>query len=140
MLQPQSFRCAVNPYFFQCSGSGTFLDESRSLDPYTGLRIRIWILLFPSVAFKAPTKNKLQSFLLITFFRYIYIFISFQRQQLIKKSQNSWNQAFLNLCLFLEGSGSVQITTDPDPGCPKTYRSYGSGSGLEHCFLLPSFS
>jgi hypothetical protein len=38
----------------------------------------------------------------------------------------------------MEGSRSVQIITDPDPGGPKTYR-YGSGSGtlrktvIYHC-------
>jgi hypothetical protein len=29
----------------------------------------------------------------------------------------------------MEGSGSVQIIMDPDLGSPKTYGSYGSGSG-----------
>ncbi len=29
----------------------------------------------------------------------------------------------------MEGSGSVQIIIDPDPRDPKTYGSYGSGSG-----------
>jgi hypothetical protein len=29
----------------------------------------------------------------------------------------------------MEGFGSVQIITDPDPEGPKTYRSYGYGSG-----------
>ncbi len=29
----------------------------------------------------------------------------------------------------MEGSGSVQIITDPDPRVPKTYGSYGSGYG-----------
>jgi hypothetical protein len=28
----------------------------------------------------------------------------------------------------MEGSEYVQIMTDPDPGGPKTYRSYGLGS------------
>jgi hypothetical protein len=44
----------------KCSGSVTFWDESGSLDPYTGLRIRIWIqiLLFLSVTFEMPTKIK----------------------------------------------------------------------------------
>jgi hypothetical protein len=26
-------------------------------------------------------------------------------------------------CLIMEGSGSAQKMMDPDPGCPKTYRS-----------------
>ncbi len=43
------------------------------------------------------------------------------------KSQNSRSQGFsYYFCLMMEGSGSVQITTDPDPGAPKTY-------GPQHC-------
>ncbi len=57
-----------------CSGSVTFFEtDPDPLDPYTGLRIRIWnlirlrILLFSSVALKMPTKNIFHSvFLLIT--------------------------------------------------------------------------
>jgi hypothetical protein len=30
---------------------------------------------------------------------------------------------------MMEGFGSVQIIMDPDPGGPKTYGSYVSGSG-----------
>ncbi len=30
---------------------------------------------------------------------------------------------------MMEGSESVPLTTDPDPGGPKTYISYGSRSG-----------
>ncbi len=51
-----------------------FLTDPDPLDPYTGLRIRIWnlirlrILLFSSVALKMPTKNIFHSvFLLITY-------------------------------------------------------------------------
>jgi hypothetical protein len=29
---------------------------------------------------------------------------------------------------MMEGSRSIQIMKDPDPGGPKTYGSYGSGS------------
>jgi hypothetical protein len=29
---------------------------------------------------------------------------------------------------MMEGSGSEQRTTDPDPEDPKTYRSFGSGA------------
>jgi hypothetical protein len=34
-------------------------------------------------------------------------------------------------CLLIGGTGSksVIIITDPDPGAPKTYKYYGSGSG-----------
>jgi hypothetical protein len=34
----------------------------------------------------------------------------------------------------MEGSGSGQIITDPDPGGPKTHGSYGSPAP-EHCIL-----
>jgi hypothetical protein len=52
--------------------------------------------------------------MLITFMRYICI--SPERYKLIKKSQNSYNQDFWDFfCLLMEGSGSVQIFTNPDP-------------------------
>ncbi len=45
----------------------------------------------------------------------------------IKMSQTVKIIGFLKfVCLFLEVSGTIQITTDPDPGGAKTY---GSGSG-----------
>ncbi len=45
---------------FSVPDARTFWDWSGSLDPYTWLRIRIWIqiLLFSSTAFKMPAKNK----------------------------------------------------------------------------------
>jgi hypothetical protein len=36
------------------------------------------------------------------------------------------------LKLVIEGSGSVHQLTDPDPGGPKTYGFYGSGSATLH--------
>jgi hypothetical protein len=45
------------PWLDQCSWSVTFWDGSGSLDPYTGLRIRIRILLCASVASEVPTKK-----------------------------------------------------------------------------------
>jgi hypothetical protein len=48
-------------------------------------------------------------FLLITFWRYTYII--FQRNKIIKKSQNSRNQGFSYfLCLMIEGSGSGDVS------------------------------
>jgi hypothetical protein len=55
----------------------------------------------------------LKSFLLITFWRYIYIFFL----KVKKKSQNSWNQGFsYYFCLLTEGSGawsgSIPLTNE----------------------------
>jgi hypothetical protein len=63
------------------------------------------------------------------------IYISHQRFQVIKQSQNWRNQGFsyfLNFLNFKEGSlsGHVQIITNLDPRGPK---SYGSGSGTLLC-------
>jgi hypothetical protein len=53
-------------------------------------------------------------FLLITFGTFTL------KNRVIKKSQNSRNQGFSHFFhLMMEGSGSVQIITDPDPGGPK---------------------
>jgi hypothetical protein len=59
--------------------------------------------------------NLFKFFLLITFCGHIYI--SLQRQQVIKKSQNSRNQRFSYFFFFfllMEGSGSVEIIKDPE--------------------------
>ncbi len=48
-------------------------------------------------------------FLLITFWRFIYIM--FQRLKVIKKSLNYWNQCFSYFfCLMIEGSGSISLS------------------------------
>ncbi len=77
-------------------------------------------------------KNFLWVFLFITFWRYIYII--FQRYEVINKSQNSKNQCLsYYFCLMIEGSGfgSLFLT---NPRGPKTYGSYGSGSAtLNQC-------
>jgi hypothetical protein len=52
----------LGPVNKHCSGSG---DGSGSLDPYTGLRIRIRILLCSSVAFKKVIKNLFFSYYLL---------------------------------------------------------------------------
>jgi hypothetical protein len=41
----------------------------------------------------------------------------------MKKTLNSKNQGLI-FVLLMEGSGSVQIITDPFPEAPKTYGSY----------------
>jgi len=85
------------------------------LDPWTrttDFRIWIRILLFSSGTFKMPTKF----FCLLLFERNLHESLKF-----IKMSQNYF-------CLMKEGSGSVQLMMDPDPGGPKTYRFHGSGS------------
>ncbi len=98
------------------------------MDPDPGPRIhasdwRIWIririLLFSSLTFKTPTITNVfeKVFLLITFWRYIYII--FQRLKVLKTAQNSRNQGFSYFfCLITEESGSGSI--------PQT-----SGSGSE---------
>ncbi len=63
------------------------------------------------------TNLKINVFLLITFWRYIYII--FQRKKVQKKSQNSRNQGVsYYFCLMIEGSGSIPPTS-----------GFGSGSG-----------
>ncbi len=65
-------------------------------------------------------------FLLIIFWRYIYIIF------LRKRSLKTAGIKVLSLfCLMIEGSGSEPLTKtdpDPDPGGPKTFQSYGSRS------------
>ena len=89
------------------------------------IRVRIGILLFSSVAFKMPTKNK------ISFFAYRrYINICLQRWQVILKSHKTVkSRFFLGFFLLLEGPGSVKIITDLEG--PKTSNSYGSGTPVE---------
>ncbi len=76
--------------------------------------------------------------LLVTFWRY---FTSAFREKIQKKSTDRINQGFSSFfCLWMEGSGSgsIQLMTDPDPGGPKSYGSYGSGytTLLQSFFLL----
>jgi hypothetical protein len=64
------------------------------------------------VAFELPLKNLfLKGFLLVSYCR--YTFTSFFKDTSYK-SENY----FLIVCLLMEGSGSVQIITDPDPTGP----------------------
>ncbi len=59
-----------------------------------------------------------KKFFACTFWKYIYI--SFQREKVIKKSQNSKNSSFLTMFAWW--------WKDPDPGGPKTY---GPGSATQ---------
>jgi hypothetical protein len=67
--------------------------------------IRLWILLFSPVTFKMPRKNIV--FALITFFK-VHLQHS-SKIKVIKKSQNSRNQGFLN---FLLVYGRIRIRTN----------------------------
>ncbi len=96
-----------------------------------------------SVIFKMLKNIYFSTFSYYTFWSYIYT--PFFKDKSHKKSQNSWNKAFSQFSLFLlddlggSGSGSrstlrsVQIMTDP--GGPKTYGTYRSGSATLVLFL-----
>ncbi len=99
------------------------------------IRMRIRLLLFSSLTLKRRGQQKknifYKVFLLITFWRYIYII--FQRQKAQKKSKNSRNQGYsYSFCLMIEGSGPYLwlVDPDPDPGGPKRCGSVGSGSAF----------
>jgi hypothetical protein len=75
-------------------------------------------------SFQDDNKNS-KFFLLITvnYCRYI----SFRKQQVIKKSQTLKNQSFsIKHFLLKDGSRSVQIITNPDPGGSKTFTTTDS--------------
>jgi hypothetical protein len=59
--------------------------------------------------------------------RYIFQPSKIKSHKEVTKQQKS--RFFHIFCLLMEGSGSVQIITDTDPGGLKTYESNGSGSG-----------
>jgi hypothetical protein len=81
----------------------------------------------------------LETFKMATEIFFAYYFLKlhlhhFSNIKFIKKSQNSRNQGFsYYFCLMIEGPepdpDQHLLRMDPDPGGPKTYRSYGSGSG-----------
>ncbi len=71
------------------------------------IRIRIRVLFFSTVDDKMPT-----AFLLITFWRYIYISFQFSYIKTQKDVKNSRNQGFSYFfCLLMEGSGSGSSKT-----------------------------
>ncbi len=112
----------------------TFWGGSGSADPClltngsgSGSGSWIRILLFSSLTFNMPAKNKFltQFFLLLLFEG---TFTSFFKDKKSKKSQNSWNQGFpYYFCMMIEGSGSGSI--------PLTS---GSGSGRPKNMWIPS--
>jgi hypothetical protein len=89
--------------------------------------VRIRILLFSSVADKKQTKNK--DFCLLVFEG---TFTSVFKDKKSKRSHKKVEMKdFLTFfaCLWKEpGPDLHKIMTDPDPGGPITYRSFGSGS------------
>jgi hypothetical protein len=109
----------------QCSGSMTFWCGSGSADPCLKLMDPDPNpdLLFLSLTFKMPTKNKFfkKVFLYITFLRYLYIIFKVK-----KMSQNRRNQGFsYYICLMIEGSGSGSRAGSESGSIPLTN---GSGS------------
>ena len=89
-------------------------------------RIKIWRAIYTFYPRNMIPYNFFSYiFLLITFWRYIYII--FQRQKVIKKSQNNRNKGFsYYFCLTMQGSGSVNPTNGSGSGRPKT-------TDPEHC-------
>ncbi len=97
--------------------------DPRHLGTDPDMRIRttdrIRILLFLSVAFKISTKSK--------FLLFEGTFTSVLKRKSHKEFTKQVEIKFFHtfFCSIMEGSGSVQILTEQDPGGPKTY---GSGS------------
>jgi hypothetical protein len=90
-------------------------------DIWTGLRIRIRILLFSSVGFRIPTKNNFFTQFCM-FHLHLHFYISLQRLQVTKKAQNCRNQGFsCVLCLLVEGSG-FEKKLGAGSGRPKNLR------------------
>ncbi len=105
-----------------------------------------FLLLLTESTFTSVLKDRyppIKSEVFFAYYRYLptgtvysrCIYISHQRFQVIKQSQNCRNQGFsyfLNILNFEEGSwsGHVQIITNLDPWGPK---SYGSRSGTLLC-------
>jgi hypothetical protein len=68
-----------------------------------------------------PTKNKFfYNFFCILFFNGSFTSVFNRSHKTVEIKGFSYF-----FCLIMEGSGSIQITTDPDPEGPRTY---GSGS------------
>ncbi len=111
------------------SGFVTFWDGDGSLDPLTGLRIRIWIMLFSSVAFKMITSNK---FFYLSLFAYYFLWGHLHQSSKITSHLEVIQQLKSRFLNFLLVDGRIRTLirtniTDPDPGCSKTY-AFGSGS------------
>ncbi len=63
-------------------------------------------MLFKSVTFKTSKKKNFQRFFAFYFLKVPYIYIIFQRKNVIKKSHSSRKKCFLTIfCLMIEGSG-----------------------------------
>ncbi len=71
---------------------------------------------------------------------FVAIFTSFSKIKIKKKSQNSRSPGFLtSFARWLKDPdpGPYLVQMDPEPGGPKTYGSYGSGS--QHCCFEQKF-
>jgi hypothetical protein len=107
-----------------CYGSVTFLCGCGSSDPFTGLRIRIWIpvLLFSSAGLKMRTENKfffLSFFCLFLTASTVATFSSvFKDKKLLRSHTTIEIKVFLN---FLHVDGRIQSLIRTN--------SYESGSG-----------
>ncbi len=107
-----SFLFFLSQYFLQCCGSMKFWNWYGSAYPY------LWLKdpdPDPAIFRQWPSRSRL----LFTFWRYIYII--FQRQKVIQKSQNSENQWFSYYCCLMikksgSGTGSLSLTNGSEPG------------------------
>jgi hypothetical protein len=90
------------------------------------IRVLLGILLFSSVTFKMPTKNIFSLSFLAYYFLKVHLHHSWKIKSLEEISRNQEFSYYF--CLLIEGSGSVSLTTDPDPGSPRntTYK-YDTG-------------
>jgi hypothetical protein len=119
------------PWFYnsyQSSGSGSGSTGSVPLNNGSGSG-SCSFCQWPSTY---QQQQNVPCFLLITFWRYIYIIL--QRQKVILKSQNSWNKDFsYYFCLMMKGSrseaGSVPADLRIRLRIREAQKTYGSGSG-----------
>jgi hypothetical protein len=94
--EEKEFRCHLK----QCCGSDILV---RIRIRTTDLRILLYTTLFISGLFKGTLTSSLED-----------------KKKVIKKSQNRRNRGFsYYFSLIMEGSGSIKIIMDPDPGGPK---------------------
>ncbi len=102
----------------------TIWDGTGSLDPYTGLRIRI--LIFPSVAFKKPTKYK---FFSLYFFAYFFAYYLPTEGNFTVHQHKSWRShktvEFKVFLAFFADDGRTRTNnyeTRSESGRPKNLR------------------
>jgi hypothetical protein len=98
-------------YQYWCSGLGLLVTDQDPRIRTTGLRIRIRILLFASVAFSGFWWLSIKK---------QQVCYTFQRQKFLKKSLNSIIEIFFVFFWLMERSGSVQTIMNPDLEGQKT--------------------